>query len=269
MNIVWWWNSRHSDKIFILIVCKTQTLTGGRLHYPYLMIKETEVPSREFQPLNIPAHMFLSQHLSALIFLTLLNQEVTFGENMFIEWLTHVGMFLSHVFLANLSHRVYSFPTCITLFPHALRGQINGTSSVGSEQPLTQHCSPCWFSWIGSYGDILSGTLAICFPILSGDDLLCTTVPFPRGLYGPHLRVEGVWSLTVGSSVPHTVLHCASMEFFHLSDQTHSWEVVSHAVTSLLLLCFFFFGQNSYGRKNIKPDCHYTWCWNLRFSAYI
>lgn len=56
----------------------------------------------------------------------------------------------------------------------------------------------------------------VCFLILAGDNLLCTTVPFPR------VTVSGlkvfVWSLTVDSSRPHTVLS-ASMNF-DLSDQT-------------------------------------------------
>lgn len=78
------------------------------------------------------------------------------------------------------------------------------------------------FSCLGSFGSELwekccLGALFVCFfLVLPGDSLLGTTVPFPR------VTVSGlkafVWSPTVDSSRPHTVLS-ASMNF-DLSDQT-------------------------------------------------
>lgn len=62
---------------------KSQTSTGGRLPSHDLIIEKTESPSREAKPLSIPAHSFSSQYWIALVFLALLNEEVTFGGTYF------------------------------------------------------------------------------------------------------------------------------------------------------------------------------------------
>lgn len=87
MDTVWSLHSRHASKVFILIVWKIQTPTGGKLLLHNLILEITESPSREAKPLNIPAHNFFSQYWVALIFLPLLNEEVTFGENICTEHL--------------------------------------------------------------------------------------------------------------------------------------------------------------------------------------
>lgn len=96
---------------------KIKTSTGGKLLEHNLILEITESPSREAKPLNIPAHNSFSQYWVALIFLPLLNEEVTFGENICIEPLTRVGMFLSRVFLANLNHRVLFFSHTYSWWP--------------------------------------------------------------------------------------------------------------------------------------------------------